>query len=388
MPRQALFPAGAFACGLLAVLLAGCGGGAAPPATSVAAGAALPVLVAAPHLVPRERVWDGVVEAVNQATVSAQTAGRVVALPYDVDDRVPAGAVIVRFTDVEQQAAHRQAMAQVSAAAAAAREAEAEHARISSIYARRLVARSQLDQVVARRDAAKASLEAARAGLRAADEQLAYTVVRAPYAGIVTQRFVEVGETVQPGQPLLSGIGGGEMRVSVRVPQGDVDAIRAHHSAAILAQPSLPDAANADAALVDAAFADTAAAAARIPARAITVFPYADPGTHTFEVRLALPSAGAAVASGGTFAPGTTVKVAFVVGRETRMTVPVTAVVRRAELSAVYVLGAAGPRLRQVRLGHRHGNEIEVHAGLRAGERVVRDAGAALRAIGAARTDA
>ena len=351
-----------------------------PATADSSAAATLATAQVAPHPVPRERVWDGVVEAVNQATVSAQTAGRVVALPFDVDDRVPAGAVIVRFTDVEQQAARRQAQAQVSATTAAVREADAEHARISSIYERRLVSRSQLDQATARRDAARAALEAARAALRSAEEQLAYTVVRAPYAGIVTRRFVEVGESVQPGQPLISGIGGGELRVSVLVPQSDVEAIRAHLGASILLDAPLADGSGA--------FVDAAPAPVRIAASDITVFPFADPRTHTFQVRLALP------AEGATLRPGTTVKVAFVVGRETRTTVPMTAVVRRAELSAVYVLGSlAGPdgrdgkaaahtlRLRQVRLGQRHGDEIEVHAGLRAGERVVRDARAALRLL-------
>ena len=374
---------------LLLLLLLPCLGACAPAAPAgehdggVAGASTLATVPVAPHPVPRERVWDGVVEAVNQATVSAQTAGRVVALPFDVDDRVPAGAVIVRFTDIEQQAARRQAQAQVSAATAAVREADAEHARISSIYERRLVARSQLDQTTARRDSARAALDAARAAQRAAEEQLAYTVVRAPYAGIVTRRFVEVGESVQPGQPLIEGIGGGELRVSVLVPQSDVEAIRAHLGASILVDAPREDGAGS--------FADAAPVPIRIAASDITVFPFADPRTHTFQVRLALPSGGAALR------PGTTVKVAFVVGRETRTTVPVTAVVRRAEMSAVYVLAAladapAGAgraasaaghtlRLRQVRLGQRHGDEIEVHAGLRAGERVVTDARAALRVL-------
>ena len=47
---------------------------------------------------------DGVIEAVQQSTVSAQTSGRVTALPYDVDDSVAAGALIVQLEDSEQQA--------------------------------------------------------------------------------------------------------------------------------------------------------------------------------------------------------------------------------------------------------------------------------------------
>ncbi len=330
--------------------LVGCGreapsGGAAAPV------AQLETVEVALRAAPRERVWDGVVEAVNQATVSAQTAGRVVELPFDVDDKVPAGAVIVRFTDVEQRSALRQVQAQLRAAQAAADEAEADYTRTQNIYERKLVARAQYDQAVARRDGARAALEAANAAVRAATQQLEYTVVRAPYAGVVTRRYVEVGESVRPGQLLISGIGLGAMRVNVVVPQSDVNAIRKYHTAAILLDPD---------------------ATQRIDATDVTVFPYADPQTHSFQVRLALPEAGASLN------PGTTVKVAFLVGTEPRLLVPTRAVVQRSELTAVYVLQPGGPVLRQVRLGHRYGDQVEVHAGLHEGERVVANAADAI----------
>ncbi len=167
------------------------------------------------------------VEAVNQATLSAQTAGRVVELPFDVDDYVSAGDVVVRFTDVEQQSASRQAQAQLSAAQAAAREAEAEYTRIADIYQRKLVAKAQLDQATAKRDSARAALEAARAGVSGAGEQVDYTVIKAPFTGIVTARHVQVGEAVRPGQPLISGLSLGQLRLSVEIPQSDIATIRA-----------------------------------------------------------------------------------------------------------------------------------------------------------------
>jgi RND family efflux transporter MFP subunit len=334
----------------LLVLVAACGRE-APSAVPVSAVPQLATVEVVLRPAPRERVWDGVVEAVNQATVSAQTAGRVIELPFDVDDKVPAGAVIVRFTDVEQQAALRQAQAQLRAATAAADEAEADYTRTQNIYERKLVARAQYDQAVARRDSARAALQAANAAVRAAAQQLDYTVVRAPYAGVVTRRYVEVGESVRPGQLLISGIGIGAKRVNVVVPQSDVDAIRLHHSAAVLLDPD---------------------GTRRIAATEVTVFPYADPQTHSFQVRLALPEEGA------TLNPGTTVKVAFLVGTEPRLLVPASAVVQRSEVTAVYVLQTDGVVLRQVRLGHRHGDQLEVHAGLREGERVVADAAAAI----------
>jgi RND family efflux transporter MFP subunit len=337
-----------------AALLAACGGAAPPPAPAAAA-PALDTLEVRPERAPRERIWDGVVEAVNQATLSAQTAGRVLELPYDVDDYVPAGAVVVRFTDVEQQAAQRQAQAQLAAAQAAFREAQADFERISGIYERKLVAKAQLDAATARRDGARAALEAAQAAARSSAEQVDYTVIRAPYSGIVVRRHVQVGEAVRPGQPLISGLSLGQLRVQVDVPQSDIAAIRERLAASVV----LDDGAR------------------RIDAREVVAFPYADPQTHTFKVRLELPEAETGLH------PGMTVKVAFAVGEAERLLVPDAALVRRGEVSAVYVVDAKGATLRQVRLGHRFGERWEVLAGLAAGERVASDPLAAARALAA-----
>ena len=93
-------------------------------AASSAALAAVPfeTIEVAYEQAQRERIWDGTVEAVNQATVSAQTSGRVAEILFDVNDFVEAGAVIMRFTATEQRAA-------LAATRAAAEEAQARFAR-------------------------------------------------------------------------------------------------------------------------------------------------------------------------------------------------------------------------------------------------------------------
>lgn len=338
--------------------LAACGGG-EPPATATRPLPELATLTIAPERAARERVWDGVVEAVNQATLSAQTGGRVLELPFDVDDYVSAGEVVVRFTDVEQKSASRQAQAQLAAAQAAAREAEAEYTRIADIYQRKLVAKAQLDQATAKRDSARAALEAARAGVSGAVEQVDYTVIKAPFTGIVTARHVQVGETVRPGQPLISGLSLGQLRLSVEIPQSDVAAIREHKRATLLLGRD---------------------GERRVDAREVVVFPYADAQSHSFKVRVELPEQETGLH------PGMTAKVAFVVGETESLLVPFSALVRRSEVSAVYVVAGERLSLRQLRLGHRHGDRVEVLSGLRAGERIAVDPLAAAAALVASRT--
>lgn len=303
------------------------------------------------QVAPRERIWDGTVEAVHQATLSAQTAGRVLELPFDVNDYVPQGAVVVRFTAVEQGAAVNAAQAQVRSAQAAYTNAEAQDRRIAAVYARKLVSQTQMDQTRAQRDAAKAALDAAQANLRQAAQSADYTVVRAPYSGILTKRFVQVGEAVQPGQPLIAGLSLDQLRVEAQVPQSDVNVIRKFSRAWVLYDGG----------------------SKRVEAAKVIVFPYADATTHTFTVRLELPTAKTGLN------PGEVVKVAFMIGSRPRLLLPDSVIVRRGEIVGVYVIRGDAVMLRQVRLGYRFGNDYEVLAGLAPGEQVAADPGAAMK---------
>ena len=113
----------------------------APPAVPLT----LATLTIAPERAHEEQSWDGVVEAIHQATLSAQTAGRVVELPYDVNDYVQAGAVVVRFTDIEQGAGRNRAKATLASARASYDEAAANYGRVAEIYARKLVSKAALE---------------------------------------------------------------------------------------------------------------------------------------------------------------------------------------------------------------------------------------------------
>jgi RND family efflux transporter MFP subunit len=314
-----------------------------------AAESPLDVVTVAYETAPRERVWDGTIEAVNRATVSAQTSGRVAEIYYDVDNFVPAGAPIMKFTDVEQRAALTSARGALQEAEARATEADAEFKRVANMFDNGTVSKARFEQARANDGAAKARLESARAGVKRAEEQLEYTIVRAPYAGIVSQRHVEVGEVVRPGEPLMSGLSLEHLRVNVDVPQSMLEPIRKIGKANV--------------------YVDDRA----IPAESLTFFPVASPGTNTFRVRVTLPAGSA------TLYPGTFVKVGFVVGDAQRLLVPTSAIVHRSELTAVYVVGPDAVTLRQIRTGRRYGERTEVLAGLTDGESVATDPVAAGR---------
>ncbi len=316
-----------------------------------AAPAALTTFTVTASAVPSERMLDGTVEAVNQATLSAQTAGRIAAIDFDVDDRVPAGAVIVRIRSTEQVAGLTQAQAALKEATAREAEAQANYRRISDMYQRKVVARATFDEATTARDAAVARLDAAKAGRDSAREGVAYTEIRAPYAGVVTRKLTQVGEFVAPGTPLMVVASLDALRVVAEVPQSVVAQVRKAGKAVVY---------------VDGR---------RIEATGLTLYPSARPETNTFGVRVDLPPDVPGLA------PGVFVKLGLVTGESDLLLVPRGAIVERSEMRAVYVVAADGRvSLRQVRLGRTRGDSTEILAGLATGDQVaVNPAAAAAR---------
>ncbi|WP_343204392.1 efflux RND transporter periplasmic adaptor subunit [Rhodanobacter sp. PCA2] len=340
----------------LAVALVACGGKPAVPAASHGA-PSLATLTVAAGAGSGQQHWDGIVEAVDAAVLAAQTNARVLALPHDVGDTVKRGEVLVRFSDVEQQSAARAAQAQIAAAKAAWVEAEANYKRYAAIYPQGYVSRAAYEQALAQRNSAKAQLDAAQQQWRSAGAQQDYTVVRAPFDGVVTKRYVQVGEAVAGPpfpQQLIAIASLAQLRVEARLPQAVAEALRRAGRAEVLADDGK-----------------------RIAASRLTVFPVADPATHTVAVRLELPAGVAGLY------PGMAVKLAFAGGAaatgDGTVSVPVNALVRRGELTGVYVVDGDAVSLRQLRIGDVRGDRATVLAGLAPGEHIAADPDAAAR---------
>lgn len=300
--------------------------------------------------VPHEQFFDGVVEAVHQATVSSQTAGRIQSIAFDVNDTVTKGEEILRLRDTDQRSELEAAAAGLNEAVARRKEAQDEQQRIKDIYAQRLVAKAAMDKADAELKSAEARVRAAKARVAKAQENLERTVVRAPYNGIVVKRLVEVGENAVVGTPLMQGLSLEQLRVTVSLPQAMVGVVRAGAEAHVLlpATSTQPD--------------------RRVLGSKVTVFPMADASSHSFSARIELPPADYGVY------PGMFVKVGFSEGTTKRLMVPESALVWRSEVTGVYVVDDQGDvSLRQVRVGRHHEGRIEVLAGLSEGERFALD---------------
>ena len=317
----------------------------------------------------------GVVAAAETATMSSRVLAPVTAVAVQAGDRVRAGDVLVRLDARDLTARAQQAGAAARAAeealtaarsahAAAAADhklAVASHGRISQLRDRNAATAQELDEADARLSAATARLAAAGANVEQASAQLvavraaadvaniteSYAVLRAPFDGEITERLIDAGNLVTPGQPLLRLDASGRRRIDVRVDEARAALVRPGDRVAVLldAQPAGAGTTALDGTVIEVA-------------RAIAA------DQRAFTVKVALPP-GTAPRT-GTFA-----RVRFDGARQSALVVPASAVRVQGQVTSVFVVSDGRAHNRLVQVGHTDRDGTEILAGLDAGEPVV-----------------
>ncbi|MCP3130406.1 efflux RND transporter periplasmic adaptor subunit [Shewanella sp. KJ2020] len=288
---------------------------------------------------------DATIEAVKAATVSAQTSGRIIKLNYDVNDVVPEGAALLEITSKEQGAELASFEADLAKARALNVESQAQYKRYKELFPQGAISKGAMDEATANAKATEQAVSAAQARVIKATESLKYTVVSAPFSGIVTERFVQLGETVSPGQPLLSGFSANQMRAITQVPQRYINQLK-----------NAPE------------FIVRLSDGRELTSRDLTIFSFADPVSHSYQVRINLPE------NEANLQPGTWAKASFKNGEREKIQLPVSALITMNELSGVYLKQGEAFVLTQVRVGEPLNGEVEVLAGLKSGDTVAMDA--------------
>jgi RND family efflux transporter MFP subunit len=318
----------------------------------------------------------GYVTARRQATVSAQITGTLTQVLIEEGERVEAGEVLATLEDTAQKAALAQAQAGLRAAQAQLAQYQAllaqgrrDLSRAEDLVGRKLVsaqsvevARTQVATQVSQLETQRKQVEVAEAGVRAAQVQLDYCTVRAPFAGVITAKAAQVGEIVSP----LSA-GGGFTRTGVGTIV-DMDSLEIEvdvtESYINRVQPKQPAQAVLD------AYPDW-----QIPARVIAIIPSADRGKATVKVRVALEQKDPRIL------PDMGVRVSFM--EEARSAdapppppprgalVPGSAIVKRDGKDVVFAVEGDRARARTVTLGQSFG-DLRLAEGVAVGARVVR----------------
>ena len=352
--------------------------GAASAAESVAEGVALATVeLRSAAGQSNQASLDGVVEAVRQTRLSTQVAGAIVALQVKAGDRVRAGQELLRIDASAAQQGVAASASQVEAAQAQLKVAASELARQRQLHQKQYISQAALERSQAQWEAAQAQVNALQAQTRVAQAQSGFFLLKAPYAGVVSEVAVTLGDMALPGRPLLTLHDPSALRVTAAVPQALLGSLSSRLDQVRYEINGL------------------AGSAARLQPASVELLPTIDAASHTAQIRLALPPAGAAGATGGAGAtgaastavmPGLFARVWLPAGAASasskaepqRLFLPASAILRRAELTGAYVIDAQGkPRLRQVRLGRTSGDQVEVLTGLRPGDKVAADPQAA-----------
>jgi RND family efflux transporter MFP subunit len=302
-------------------------------------------------------VLDGTIEAVKQSTLSAQTSGRVATLLVKAGDPVRAGQLIATIDDQETAAGVQRSQAQINQAQAELRNAQANLTRTRDLQAKGFISKAALDTADAQYQSALAQSQQASAADRQARISQGFTRVNAPYDGWVLETQVQAGDLAVPGKPLATVYAPLPLRAVVQVPASRAQAARTAGLTQVLVDGPQGQAQS-------------------IEPVARTAVPSADPVAQTTEWRLDLPAKDSAH-----LVPGQQVSVRFSQGKadatanaSTTLLVPQAAIVRRGELTAVYVANQGAFTLRAVRVGANLGADgVEVLSGLRAGESVALD---------------
>ncbi len=326
---------------------------------------------------------SGYVTARREATVSSKVTGKVIEVLIEEGKQVEAGEVLARLDPTNVEASLRLAQAQLAAARKGLDEtlanrtlAEREWQRQQRLAADQIATQADLERAEAEFKALDARLERQRADVAVAErevgvweQQLDDTIIRAPFAGIVTSKNAQPGEMISPvsagGGFTRTGIGTvvdmGSLEIEVDVNESYINRVTAGQAVA---------------ATLDA-YPDW-----RIPCRVIAIIPTADRQKATVKVRVGfdgldprvLPDMGVKVAFQGKEEAGT---------RPRLVTVPKAALRQEAGREIVWVVKEGRAERRAVTLGPATPDEATVVAGLQGGERVVVE-GAATLADGSA----
>lgn len=289
---------------------------------------------------------SGSLEPHWSATVRAEVSGPVVRTYAERGERVRSGALLARLDDRAIRDTYLSARSGVRTAEAAAAQAERDLERTIKLVSAGAVAEQMAEQQRVAADNAQSALADAQARLAAAEKQLRATEVRAPDAGVVSERSVQAGDVVQPGTELFTIVDPSRMKLEAAVPAQQLSEVR-------LGAP--------------VEFTVTGYAERAFSGRVDRVSPMADPTTGQVQITIELPNTAGELV-GGLFAQGR------VASRSHEgVIIPAGAVDIRGIRPMVRLLAKGVVEQREVELGLRDEStdRVEITAGVAAGDTVL-----------------
>lgn len=320
----------------LAVVVVGCG----KKHESSRAEKALPTasvrvqpIVSKAHASTEEVV--GTVRAKLRASMEAKIAGRIEQMPVVAGQAVKAGDLLAVLAVREIQAKLDQAKAMLD-------QAKRDHDRFAALLQQKAVTQAEYDGM-------EAHFRVAEGSALEAETMLGYARVTAPFDGVVSRKFADVGDLASPGRPLVEIEDPKALRLEADIPEALIGHVQQGAKLAIRIS-TVKEA-------LDGLVSE--------------ISPAADPNSRTFRVKLELPDA-----------PGLRLglfgRVAIPLGETTLPRVPASALVQRGQMEMVFIVADQKAQMRLVKSGKRFGDEVELVSGVNPGEQVVVEGAATL----------
>jgi RND family efflux transporter MFP subunit len=293
-----------------------------------------------------ETAFSGVIQPQTQSALSFRVLGRIISRPVKTGDRVAAGQMVAAVDPTAYEAAARAASATLASARAQFDNALSTENRQRALLAKKTASQAAFDSAEQARAAAQASMEQAEASLAKAKEQLSYTVLKAEYAGIVTGTSAEIGQTVAPGQAVVTVAEPNRRDAVIDAPEAVIDAFQLGEKFTVALQ-------------ID----PTTTASGRLR----EISPESDAATRSRRLKIALDN------PPPEFRLGSTISARVGLEDNRLIRLPASAVLQQGDMSGVFIVDPRTMRvtLRKIDVAPDRDGRFLVRGGLEPGERVV-----------------
>lgn len=288
---------------------------------------------------------SGRIEAANSANLSTRIMGYVQEIGVKVGDKVKKGDLLISINNADLQAKRAQVSAGIREAGAAYNNAKKDYERYKALFEEQSASQKEMDDQTARFEMAKARLEGAKQVKNEVESQFAYSNIRAPFDGIITNKFAEEGSMANPGQPLLAIEAPGKFEVISRVPESEISRIQTGIGVDVLIN-SIDE---------------------TIPGTVTELSTSARNTGGQYLVKVVLDDTSKEILS------GMYATVQFPIEKQeeasTTVMIPEQAIVTRGDLKGIYTVSSQNTAmLRWLRLGRSYDNRVEVLSGLKKDE--------------------
>ena len=291
---------------------------------------------------------SGKLVAKNSVNVSTRMMGYITMLKADVGDFVSAGQSLVSINNTDIQAKGGQANAQIAQAQAAFNSSSKDYQRFQNLYNSQSASQKELDDMRARYEMAKATLDGARMMKNEVNSQYRYTNISAPISGVVTAKYASQGDLANPGMPILTIESSGNLLAQVLVSEQDITLIKAGMPVKVLMKSTNKE--------VTGQVSEVSLSATNTGGQ--------------YVVKISVPQS-------KEYLPGMYVNVQFPFKRsgsvnqdfQESVTVPKSALVENGQLTGIYTVSSTNTALlRWVKTGKVMGDQVEILSGLTAKE--------------------